>query len=199
MSQFLRPNGDVGQSGSWVPEPSDTTLWNVIDETSANDSDYVWHNAVGGGEWFEVSLNNPGAIPGSGDHIFRIRVGRIDGTKEILVRMSLYQGETEICFKATNFPFGDEFTTLFHTLTEEQKANITDYNSLTIKVTVTSTSGGGKSSDPAISWAEFEVPDGGGVTPGWNKILYASEPPTPNAWNQVKRESGTGWKKLLYT
>lgn len=37
-----------------------------------------------------------------------------------------------------------------------------------------------------------------GVTPGWNKILYTSEPPTPNAWNQVKQESGTGYRKLLY-
>lgn len=38
-----------------------------------------------------------------------------------------------------------------------------------------------------------------GPNPGWNKILYTSEPPTPNAWNQVKREAGTGWRKLLYT
>lgn len=38
-----------------------------------------------------------------------------------------------------------------------------------------------------------------GVSPGWNKILYTSEPPTPNAWNQVKREAGTGWKKLEYS
>ena len=37
-----------------------------------------------------------------------------------------------------------------------------------------------------------------GVSPGWNKIFYTSEPPTPNAWNQVKREAGTGWRKLLY-
>ena len=32
----------------------------------------------------------------------------------------------------------------------------------------------------------------------YNKILYASEPPTPNAWNQAKQDAGTGWKKLLY-
>ena len=32
----------------------------------------------------------------------------------------------------------------------------------------------------------------------YNKILYTSEPPTPNAWNQVKQDAGTGWKKLLY-
>lgn len=37
-----------------------------------------------------------------------------------------------------------------------------------------------------------------GITPGWNRIEYTSEPPTPNAWNQVKREAGAGWKKILY-
>ena len=51
-------------------------------------------------------------------------------------------------------------------------------------------------------WIEFThdiTPyDPGGVPPGWNRIEYTSEPPTPNAWNQVKREAGTGWKKLLY-
>jgi hypothetical protein len=42
-----------------------------------------------------------------------------------------------------------------------------------------------------------------GVAPPYpnqfNKIPYTSEPPTPNAWNQVKQEAGTGWKKLLYS
>jgi len=33
---------------------------------------------------------------------------------------------------------------------------------------------------------------------GWNKLQYTSEPPTPNAWNQLKRDTGTGFKKLLY-
>ncbi|MQY78922.1 MAG: hypothetical protein GH151_06970 [Bacteroidetes bacterium] len=33
---------------------------------------------------------------------------------------------------------------------------------------------------------------------GWRKIAFETEPPTPNAWNQLKREVGTGWKKLLF-
>ena len=33
---------------------------------------------------------------------------------------------------------------------------------------------------------------------GWNKLQYTVEPPTPNAWNQLKQEVGTGYKKLLY-
>jgi len=39
----------------------------------------------------------------------------------------------------------------------------------------------------------------GGVPAGWNKIFYTSEPPTPNAWNQIKQEAGTGWRKLEYS
>lgn len=38
-----------------------------------------------------------------------------------------------------------------------------------------------------------------GPTTGFNKIFYTSEPPTPSAWNQVKQETATGWKKLLYS
>jgi len=38
-----------------------------------------------------------------------------------------------------------------------------------------------------------------GPQPGWNKLQYTSEPPTPNAWNQLKQEVGTGYKKLLYS
>jgi len=37
-----------------------------------------------------------------------------------------------------------------------------------------------------------------GAEPGYYQLQYTSEPPTPNAWNQLKREAGTGWKKLLY-
>jgi len=41
---------------------------------------------------------------------------------------------------------------------------------------------------------EFSV----GPAPGYYKLAYTSEPPTPNAWNQLKQDAGTGWKKLLY-
>ena len=45
--------------------------------------------------------------------------------------------------------------------------------------------------------AFWEVP-AGPVPDTWNKILYTSEPPTPNSWNQVKQDVGTGFVKLLY-
>jgi len=32
----------------------------------------------------------------------------------------------------------------------------------------------------------------------WKQLQYTSEPPTPNAWNQLKQEAGTGFVKLLF-
>lgn len=42
--------------------------------------------------------------------------------------------------------------------------------------------------------------ESGGPTPNaFNKVFYTSEPPTPSAWNQVKQEVGSGYKKLEYS
>jgi len=52
-----------------------------------------------------------------------------------------------------------------------------------------------------IGWEsahEFECPDAGGPTPGFNKVVYTSEPPTANAWNQVKQDAGAGFVKVWY-
>ena len=31
----------------------------------------------------------------------------------------------------------------------------------------------------------------------WRKIAYETEPPVAG-WNKIKREAGTGWRKILY-
>lgn len=47
-------------------------------------------------------------------------------------------------------------------------------------------------------WIAYTVAVQPGVGPQYKKLAYTSEPPTPNAWNQLKQEAGTGWKKLLF-
>ena len=42
----------------------------------------------------------------------------------------------------------------------------------------------------------WEVP--AGPTPGWNKLAFTSEPPTPNAWNQLKQTGSSGWIRIDY-
>jgi len=34
--------------------------------------------------------------------------------------------------------------------------------------------------------------------PEWKQLQYTSEPPTPNAWNQIKQEAGEGYVKILF-
>lgn len=68
-----------------------------------------------------------------------------------------------------------------------------------IKVVGTKSGGSpGNRNSTEVGAIEWNVVYDEGVTPSWNRIEYTSEPPTPNAWNQVKREAGTGWRKLLY-
>jgi len=37
-----------------------------------------------------------------------------------------------------------------------------------------------------------------GPTPGWYPLQFTEEPPTPNAWNQIKQEAGVGYVKILF-
>jgi len=34
--------------------------------------------------------------------------------------------------------------------------------------------------------------------PGWYPLQFTEEPPTPNAWNQIKQEAGVGYVKILF-
>ena len=162
MAQYMRPDGDDAQTGDWEPEPSDTTLWDTMDETSPNDSDYVWHNAVEGGytEWFRVTLGNPVGEPGTGVGTLRWRLGRIDGAKTIYIRVYLRQGATPK-FTGPERLVTDSWTTHSETVSQIEMDAITDWNDLNVHFVVSTVSGGGKPSDPAISWCEFEVPDAG--------------------------------------
>ena len=150
------------KKGSWEPEPSDTTLWNTMDESEANDSDYAWHDAVAGNEYFQVSLSNPSGTPGSGTGTIRWRISRIDGAKITKMTAYLYELGT-LRFTGTEYEITDSFVTREETVDAGSMASITDWNSLSLMFKVTTVSGGGKASDPAISWVEFEVPDPSGA------------------------------------
>jgi len=94
MAQFLRPDGDQAQSGDWEAIPDDGVLWDKMDEAEANDSDYAWHDAIAAAEYFEVTLGNPAATPGSGTSTVRWRLKRIGGAKTTNMKCELRQGAT---------------------------------------------------------------------------------------------------------
>ena len=74
-------------------------------------------------------------------------------------------------------------------------------NGSLVEIKAVGTKSGGSPSNrnsTEVGAIEWNVVYSEGVSPGWNRIEYTSEPPTPNAWNQVKREAGSGWKKIEY-
>jgi len=157
MSQFCRPDADITQSGDWNPQPSNTALWDVMDEATPNDGDYAWHDSIIVGEYFSISIAPPGETPGSGgigDVTFRIRAAKIDGAKNPQLRVRLFEGiEARGLFFC--LPSTSTYTTYFSTNT----GAISDFSDLRIEVYCSGIMGGGKAPDPAVSWAEVEVPD----------------------------------------
>lgn len=158
MSQFMRPDGDRTQDGDWVPEPSDTNLWDVIDEAEANDADYAWINAVGSGESFWVTLSNPSGTPGSGTGTVRVRAKKIEGATTVKIHIYVQEDLVTIYDETHADAITTDFVTYVYTVPSVNMGNVTVWADveLLIKMEV---SGGGKGSDPAISWVEFEVPD----------------------------------------
>ncbi len=159
-AQYMRPASDEAQSGNWKNETGGTVLYTSIDESAVaiSDGDYVWHDNVAGSEYFEVGLSDPGATPGSGDHIIRWRVAQIAGAKIGVVACELYQGGPSV-IASDEQTLTTSYTTFEYTLLSSEVNNITDYTDLQFRFVVIDVSGTGAPPDPSISWAEFEVPD----------------------------------------
>ena len=160
MSQILRPVSDY-DVGDYEPEPSDTTLWNTIDEASPNDSDYAWLNACSGVyEYFEVDVTTVDP-PGSGTGTLRWRFARIDGTKNITFICQLLEGGVYLCDLDSLLVSDDNWHQRGVVVSQEELGLVTDWSNVQLRLGGAAAAGGGKSPDPAISWAEFEVPDAG--------------------------------------
>lgn len=154
MAQFLRPDGNVTQTGF-------TGGAAEIDEATASNTDFAW-GANGGGNTLEVSLSNPSGTPGSGTTTVRYRLaktnnGALNGSGNAVTgTVGLYQGTTLIA--------ADTARTLTSTWTAysftPNVSGVTDWTDLRLRFT-DSTNGGNASNrrGGAISWAELEAPD----------------------------------------
>lgn len=125
----LRPASDI-TVGSWVSSAGGA-LYAVLDETSADDGDYV---SIAGTGTFEVKLAS-GADPGVGyGHTIRYRL-QGDGSKQFTVR--LVQGSTIRSTDPTvRTPPAGSWTTYSWTPTEAEANAITDYTDLRLRFTV---------------------------------------------------------------
>jgi len=168
MTQYARPSSDITTTG--ITGVGSATLWQNVDESSANDSDYNWStiNAV---RTYECKLSSV-SLGGSGSYVVKYRLVRVlsggaldvdeDGN-DFTVTVSLVQNTTVIASEVRNTssfaPSGvwNEYTL---TLTSPQVASITDGADLRLRFVTTASGGGGSSrAGMGVSFCEFAIPD----------------------------------------
>lgn len=133
----LMPDGTIGQSGSWKREDESTVNLHLsLNEfPSPNDTNYVKHDLVAGEEWFECSLQNPIGTPGAGDVIIWWRGADLNLTDSCEITVELREGETVRASMVQTLP--DSYTTYSYTLSAGEKASISNWNNVRLRVRVT--------------------------------------------------------------
>jgi len=159
MSNILRPDGDVGQSGQWERVPADTYLWEVIEEIIPDDADYIWANNVSGSEYFEISLSDPSPAVKCDDASIKWRAKKLAGGKDVTIKCELRDG-TIVLSSDSQILSSDWRDYLFH------YSGITNWNNLRLRFIVESVGGTGAPPDPAISWTKAETGD---YLPDWGR------------------------------
>lgn len=131
--QKLRPDADIVQ-GTWVPSAgSPFELWRMLDETSPDDSDYIYTNS---NSECEVSLTS-GVDPGTDTgHVMRVRLKGEDGASLTVTLKQGGSGGTTIATRTVN-PAPTVPTTYEWALTTLEASAITDYSNLAINIQAT--------------------------------------------------------------
>ena len=122
-AQYARPTSDVS-AGGWTASTG-TDLFAMLDETSANDSDYITTTTASTCEVALGGLSDPALSTG---HIVRYRISATDGG--IIVR--LREGSTTIA-SWTHNPAPASLTTYAQTLTGGEADSITNYAALKLQ------------------------------------------------------------------
>ncbi len=133
MSQLARPTGDVSVAGTWVlvPPPPPPTIFSRINQSPTADTSYVTSPSAGGS--FEVRLGaSPDLVaPGPGSLTVTVRVQA--AASGAPVEITLLQGSTPIT-RTTRTLTGTTFQNVLLTLTPTERALITDYTDLRVRV-----------------------------------------------------------------
>jgi len=157
--QIARPSSDI--TANWTPTTG-ATLFACIDETSANDdTDAIDTGANPVSLVCEVKFGSLTDPLSSSGHVVRYRFRRgPQGGKNVSLTADLRQGATSIASWAhLDAAIVNSYTTFQQTLSSGQADSITDYTDLRLRLTAT-TSGGGGNTGVRFTWTELEVPDG---------------------------------------
>ena len=134
--QVLVPISDVA-AGAWTPTPaSPTTLYDKLDEASADDADYISTAALVAAETPVTLGIQAGSAPASAGTSVSVRAALLSASYgSATLRSELLQGTTVIA-TWTDTVSSTTPATLTHTLTSGEEATITDYTTLRVRVTL---------------------------------------------------------------
>jgi len=133
----LVPDGDVSYSGAWKNElGTQVNLYESINEyPDPSDSDYVWYDDAHLNEYFEVTLSDPGGVPGAGDVKIHWRIADFQSTGNVQLTVQLREGAAVIASTSQTAPSSG--TTYTYTLSSGEKASITDWSNLRLRFIIT--------------------------------------------------------------
>lgn len=149
MAQYARPDSDI-TTGDWTSVP----LYAKVDEVAASDADFI---SATGDDYCEMGLSDIEA-PGAGDVILRVRVRRPASSDDATLIVKLMEGSTVITERLVDVT-SSSFVTASLTLTSGEKAAITDWSDLRVRLSRTLLD--------AVTW-QSQV-----VTYGGSAITYA--------------------------
>jgi hypothetical protein len=129
--QILTPSSDITVDG-WVDEEISTTLYPSLADSS--NTTYVWHHGANLGEYFEVALSDPsGSVPDGPMVLWWTAYRKND--QPCSVKCELRQGSTIIATDTRVLI--ENIESFYKTLTSGERASITDFTDLRIRVVVT--------------------------------------------------------------
>lgn len=130
---LLIPNGLSGSSGSWLNQAgSSTNIHLSIDETIANDTDYIYDKDPTLGDYYECLIAAPSGIPGTGDVTVFWRGNDLSNLGVIQATVQLRQNTTVIASQTQTL--SSSIRTYYFTLSAAERANITDWASLRLRI-----------------------------------------------------------------
>ncbi len=157
MVQIARPDSDIS-AGGWEPQGStaESTLWESLDEVSANDGvDYI--EALDGENiTCEVGLDSSISDPGGNtDYFLRCRMQSTGSGGPERVQLALFEGATQRAISG-NFVNRASWADKFYELTTGEADAITAFTDLRLKIISSSLTA---TEDMWVTQAFFEVPD----------------------------------------
>ncbi len=154
MVQIARPDSTVS-AGLWEPIGGPSTLWECMDEVTANDTtDYI--EALNGeNTTCEIGLSNLTDPVGNVNHTIRFKMQGFGSGGPERLTVQLFDGATQIAELANQTARGG-WGVKTYTLTTAEADNITDYTDLRFKFISSNLAA---TEDVWCTWAEFEVPD----------------------------------------